>query len=229
LPADKPVFLQIDDTATIALEQMPEILRKFAPGDICVLELKAARWPDYVRQMYDWNRLDTVIFDKTSLEAKEIPALDTLTHLKTLQFEKSDYDAPALARLKIIRQLHHLELSGMTNADPILKAIAGSNQLEVFSAYNWPCDSTGLSYLAQCPNLREIHLTATDLTDQDILLLEKMPHLRQLHFKDTRLTPDCIPYFRRLRLLKRLYLQDLEWSTWDKWQLKKATTAHVDF
>ncbi len=229
LPANEPPFLKIDFGTGVVVEQMPEILRKFDAGDICGVEFNSLNWAACARQMYDWNRLDTLIFDKSQLKANDIPVIDTLTNLKSLQLEKSEFNVPALARLRILRQLKDLVLSGSASEEPILKAIAGSQQLRVFSACEWPCSALGLSYLAQCPNLKDIYLTATDLRDQDIMQLEKMPHLRLIHFRKTKLTPRCIPYLRRLHSLKKLYLKDLKWPERDRVQLQQAINAYIEF
>ncbi len=82
-----------------------------------------------------------------------------------------------------LRRLYLHELGGVTDAG--LKNLSSVKSLETLDIWSIPqmSDAT-VEIIAQLPNLTELSIRSTAITDKSIQLLSKMPKLKRLTIKD---------------------------------------------
>jgi hypothetical protein len=226
IPAAQPITLEIQTANAYALELRPDLLQKFAPTDITTLDLSTDAWGAILKQVTGWTNLNRLILRKTDLDSKDIAVIDTLGALQKLKIDKCEYPVESIAKLRVLPRLKNFELVSDQNQDFIIKSLAGSRNLEWVDLECYPNSRLTLSYLAQCPNINQLHLGASQLVEEDFLILEKMPKLTFLRLTNALLKPSSIAYLTRLHSLKALVIDDLPWSYADRKRLKAQVPAY---
>jgi serine/threonine protein kinase len=226
VPANQPITLELEDYDAYAFECQPDLLGKFAVGDISGIDTNSDEWPSFLKQVGDWNNLNELTLRKARMGGEDIRLIDTLKHLTFLSLNDCEFNPKDICSLKVLRRLKMFQLISKDNGDEIIETLAGSKNIQWLAIGGWPCTAITFSHLAQCPNLMELHISANGLKDQDLLILEKLHHLKLLDLSNTQLTPASIGYLRRLHSVGILSLGDLNWSKADINRLKREVPAY---
>ena len=80
-----------------------------------------------------------------------------------------------------------------------------------FHVWSVPVTDEMLSYiLPHVPEVEEVNLTLSDVTDKGVALLPQLPKLNYLRLKDTDITAKCIPAIAQITLLESVHLGDFD-------------------
>ncbi|MFM7108585.1 MAG: hypothetical protein ACKOZU_08315, partial [Planctomycetaceae bacterium] len=119
-----------------------------------------------------------------------------------------DVDDAALAvleKLPALRRLYLHELAGV--GDEGLARLAAARDLEVLDIWSLPrmTDATA-AVIAGLPNLREVSIRETGVTEQSLAAIAALPKLESLTFKNGTVSPDVAARVKAAKACKKLYL-----------------------
>lgn len=117
---------------------------------------------------------------------------------------QEEADSTDLAQQRVVR----FDLSDRHDAN-LAEALAKVRQSSQPTVVDLTWSNVGGNHLKQLsglPELRELYLFGTDVTDRDLRHLGELPNLETIDLGGGKLTPDGILQFRSSRKLKRLFL-----------------------
>ncbi|MFL5738571.1 MAG: hypothetical protein ACJ75B_00030 [Flavisolibacter sp.] len=153
----------------------------------------------------------------SSLSNDSMIHLEPLVHLEKLLL-RADINDAGIAHLAPLKNLKHLEC---LNTGPFVKirpdyraltnnsmtVVASLGSLEVLRLYycKW-VDDAGLSQLSALKNLKEMDLTAWNISDKGMSSLTSLTQMEILNLSYTSVTDLTIPYLQQMTALKQLDL-----------------------
>ena len=103
-----------------------------------------------------------------------------------------------LAKLRKLKKLQQLDLSGLAITPAGLKTLAGLPDLRRLSLWNvGSLDDAAAPYLEALGNLTSLDLSNTSIGDATLARLAKLPNLRRLYVSETKVTPEGLTAFQQ--------------------------------
>ena len=193
-----PVGVQLFFAPNNVFLAHPQFLRNFGPNDLANLEFKeTGHCEKYGSKIMPLNTLsdDELIYcDKMtgldSLSVKHCNVTDKgLSYiqnlpLKSLNVDDTDVTAEGIKKMHCLKQLRYLRAGNLKDGGSLIRALAGSTQME------------------------QLHLSDSELTDEDMKELAKIPNLKDVDIAfNPGITDRGLPYIVQLKHLHTLCLE----------------------
>jgi len=196
VPAGAAVRFETDEL----VGDFPQLLSYFQATDLFDLRLAkgARRSPELIKNIALLTSLQGLELASCELADSDLPILETLVNLRTLNISRCQISGEALAKSPLISHIHVLDIEGMKNVSPLIESL-GPNTEQLWLNY---CLLTAadLRKLASLPNLTVLHLKGCEITDSDFSTLAGMKQLMVLNLKDcNKLSPASVETIKSLK------------------------------
>ncbi len=212
----------------------PRALTGFKPNDLWGLSFRRLHNNMHENLSYSKHLTSLRMLDisETSVMVDSMPDIDCLPNLLELEARKTNLTADALSKLKRLRALQTLNIKDI-NGSPsaVLAKLKGSKVMTVLKVSDLDLSKGDLDFIVSMPNLRELQIHETRLSDQDLQKLAGLKKLRILSVTGTELTPAAAAIFKNaMPKLENLEigLRIDRWKKADKEALKRLYKK-VDF
>lgn len=171
--------------ANYALADHPQVLNKLPP-----------------------DAFDCIVFENIPAEDKIFGPLSRLTGLKRLEFKEGEFNDKAFVQVRSLVNLEALLVHECFVTGASITQLGDLKKLRmlhlVILDLNWPLlAKSGPSF----PNLVQLGLGKTGMTDEGLAWVERMPHLQKLDINDNRLTGSGFVHFKKLKELNSISLK----------------------
>lgn len=202
-----PIGAAVRFEANELVGDFPQLLSYFQAIDLFDLRLAkgTSRSAELFKNIALLTSLQGLELASCELADSDLPILETLVNLRTLNISRCQISGEALAKSPLISHIHVLDVEGMKNVSPLIESL-GPNTEQLWLNY---CLLTAadLRKLASLPNLTVLHLKGCEITDSDFSNLAGMKQLMVLNLKDcNKLTPASAETIKSLKKLKTLSL-----------------------
>jgi hypothetical protein len=136
--------------------------------------------------------------------------VDFLADVTSLRFRDGKDVVSLDANLRMLRQLHWLDLTRSKVSDTDLNQLEGLDQLVVLSLSGTDAGDIGLRKLRCLPHLAILDLAETKVTDNGLVYLQTLPELQWLILRGTRITDAGLVHLQKLPRLESLILADMD-------------------
>ncbi len=140
----------------------------------------------------------------------DLPAIGTLTRLRTLNLNKTWVTDTGLVHLAPLSHLESLQIHLPEVTDAGMRSVGKLVQLRELNLTGSAVDDAGLAELAHLRHLDRLELVATRLTDAGITTLSRFPALKSLDLSHLPLTDAGLTPLARVQTLKWLNLGGTE-------------------
>lgn len=179
------------------LLQNPDLINGFS-GAISGIEIKNKEGTRLLQQLAAKETIETLRISNITLDSDVLSAINSLPHLKNLQFDRiQGLDIAIAGKIKPLKQLNSLALTADTM--PLLKEIG------------------------QAKSLKKLELSNANLTLSDFTMLQNLPALEFLSIQESQYADAAVALFPRFKNLKILWLGKRHWSKDTMKQLEKLT------
>ena len=193
LPSQSQVIL----VPSTYLLQNPDLINGFS-GAISGIEIKSKEGTRLLQQLAAKEIIETLRISGIHLDGEVLSAINSLPHLKNLQFDRiQGIDTAIAGKIRPLRQLNSLALTANTMA--LLKEIK------------------------QAKLLKRLELSNANLSLSDFAVLQGLPALEFLSIQESQYADEAVAYFPRFKNLKILWLGKRHWSKENMMQLEKLT------
>mgnify|MGYP002777989176 CR=1 FL=1 len=144
---------------------------------------------------------------KFTTDAFKPLAANTKLEFMTLNPGAGGITAEAIPSLAAIPNLKHLKLRGSTLKDPLVPALKPLASLVTLDLSLCQLSGKGLGELS-ATNLKELHLGANPITDENAATLAKFTQLEKLDLSRTQITDKTLAVLKNLKKLKSLDLSE---------------------
>jgi serine/threonine protein kinase len=205
VPADKPIFLQVDAAKNRETWLHPDILAKFGPGELTGLKLAQS------------SPIDAIGTDEsTALEGQRVTALVKAitgwTNCQQFEFYDCLATDQALIELDKLKTLKRFGArSASINGKIILKGLKGSSSIEFILLEKGSISASGLKALAGCHNLKVLLLEHCKIDSDAIEVIASIKSLRVLKIIKGDLKPQQIPVMAKLVFIEKISLDLTGW------------------
>jgi internalin A len=176
----------------------------------------------------DMNELRVLIIRDSQVTATGLGHLRGMRHLRVLRLENSVLDDATLEQLAHFPELEELSVGHWDRAEAALKItdtgakhVVGLRKLKKLTLHGQVTDAT-LAGIAELTELRELHLTKTQISSQGVEKLRALPHLESLSLGSLMVKDDAVAALKQLRGLKMLNIKETAISKKGAYELGKA-------
>jgi hypothetical protein len=150
--------------------------------------------------------------------------LKNMTELRMLVLWGNPITGAGLKHLRGLKKLRHLDLSKTSVTDGQLASLRDLTGLERIDADNNP-QLTGafLEYVADLPNLKELVLRGSGITDSALSHLKHAKNLRALMLDRTKVTDAGLAHLQAFKSLRTLDLSQTTVTDWGAASLKASS------
>lgn len=144
-----------------------------------------------------------------------IKQLDKLPLLLELTADNTSITGEGIARLKSLRKLKTLHFGRNKGAPAMLKAIAGSENLQWLRLGHPRGVALAVEdykAIASCKNLERLDLDGCGLNNKTLAVLATMPNLKYLSAQEGVINESCIPILKRMPALKAVNFDSTSWT-----------------
>lgn len=210
VPANENIDLHLDSI----VDDCPSLIDKLAAEDIYSLRLESLeKVAVVIKRLGKWTNLNSLTIDGGQIADAELETLDQLKTLKHLWLKKLSFDWKLFVRLKVLKQLHTLEIEDYKQFNELLLNLPNMPKLEVLSlegsGKNWLTEKS-IASLARQPKLKTIKLKNKDF-------IEKIEVLNGTKSK-LGSSPDELPIynwrkgFAKLKQVESITFEEPNWS-----------------
>lgn len=203
-------------TPSYIFKSHPKLFKKFRPEEIEVLSLKN-QVTDLNPETIEFSNTDKVLENITHLRnLRELHMMSTevsskawllvnnFHKLRVLSLSHVKIKSSDIAKFKGFKQLEYFKLVVDTNVTPVLEQIRGSRKLTNLCLSRCDITDKDVEILSALPNLEELELRDTNITD---IAIDSLPQsLRLLDINKCKLTSASVPKLARLKNLRLLIL-----------------------
>lgn len=189
------------------MQCFPELLKYFRPNELDHVKLIDSDRPPaiFLSELAKQKNLKGVELRGTKLSDADIPLLEKLHLLKSLDVGNTAITGSALAKFKLLPQLNSLQASMLSDATPVLKILVQSNNITELNLSNVKLTAEDYTLISRLTNLRLLSLKESAITDADLLKLTTLKNLETLYIERCgNLTEATVEILKRFRGLTRL-------------------------
>lgn len=189
------------------LQSFPELLKYFRPNELDHVKLIDSDRPPaiFLSELAKQKKLNGVELRGTKLSDADIPLLEKLQSLKSLDVGNTAITGSALAKFKLLPQLKCLQASMLTDATPVLKILGKSNNITELNLSNVKLTAEDYTLISRLTNLRLLSLKESAITDADLIKLTTLTNLETLYIERCgNLTAATVDILKRFKSLTRL-------------------------
>jgi hypothetical protein len=218
------------------LFENPELLSRFRPDDLTVLDLSSPDTGiveregdlgyDPEKRRLSEHRAQALFANVSSLQSliglnlahtdfsdQNLAELDSLRRLKFINVSGTVVTGSGLAKLKVLDNLHALHCSLLKQPQSLITRIPHLPRLRELAISITDIHDDDLKLLCQCKTLRVLALMRdTYLTKAGLKHLLKLKHLRMLSLSGDNFRPDICEELSQLKSLTHLTIADMDWS-----------------
>lgn len=232
VPRDEAVGIVASDF----LIKSPQLLKKFAPDELTLLDLNASKThvPTFLAQIGDFSKLKFLNFYDTEFYPSDYPVLRKLKDLRYLNLAWTEVDCKELLKHICRQNLQSLDLSGTENGSEFLRSIHEFPKLQQLNLFHCDLKNRDIAYL-RGTKLRSLCLMWNhNLDDRSIESISTIKNLERVNLSFLHVTPQCWRWLVKLPHLQKVKLANMPWSSAEKLyfanQMKTyAPTVMLDF
>jgi tRNA A-37 threonylcarbamoyl transferase component Bud32 len=195
----------------------PVILSQIGPHDIdrLVLKYDVAQGreqlePQFFEAISGWTDLRFLEIYNFKLSKAAVLGLNNFKLIGTLILGDSFVEGKDLAQVTWLSNVDTLDVKGMTDVDPVLKALSGSKTLRSFRLDETNPSMEGLECLTHCRSLNFISLSNCDIDDKKLAVICKISSLTHLCLSDAKVTGQSLQQLLKLKRLTYVGLKHVE-------------------
>jgi hypothetical protein len=142
--------------------------------------------------------------------------LKNMSELRMLVLWGNPISGAGLKHLRRMKQLRHLDLSATAVCD--LRDLRGLQRLDL--ANNPQLTGSFLEHVADLPDLKELVLRGSGITDSSLIHLERAKNVRALMLDRTKVTDSGLAHLQALKSLRTLDLKETMVTPWGAASIK---------
>ena len=236
VPANTPIYFMTNPRYNEAVWQYPQILSKFAPGDLQGLRLESDRafeafgnsqqmalQPQQATHLFKeaavWNKIEYSGLSDFKVANDTLAELDKHQTLREFDIHPVSVDVAFLGKRTFLKQLKYLVINELTDCDPVLLGLKDSPNIEMLDVKTTPVTAVGLRALAKS-NLKALRIDDCPLDDAAITAISQIKTLNRLNLGRIPFKPAQIPVLAKLKSLSVVVIQIGDWSPADQHRLK---------
>lgn len=196
------------DNVSLSLEALTKLDKDFLKR-LKVLNFRECTLSDvdfkYIEQL---THVRTILLNKSNIPYDAWKHVGKLNHLDAIELSNTDVNDYHL--FEHLDDLHNLKHVSLYFADYVttrgIKNILQEKLITLNLSFTGVSDE-GLKIIGErCPNLKELRLSSTVITNDGIKAIPKLSHLRKLNLSSTKIDNGAIQYFLKLENLTHLNL-----------------------
>lgn len=194
-------------TGADELELFPYLLKYFRPDQLHWLRLdySPVSPSEFLPLLLKQKYLVGLELKHTDLNDSDLPLLEKLPALDSLDIGDTHVTGKALAKCNFISRLKSLHASGIDDARPTILALVKANRIEEFDLNKVKLNHEDYRLIARLTKLRSLSLKESLLEDADLATLSSLPKLEILYLDgDFKLTSAATNALMKFKALKRL-------------------------
>lgn len=210
-----PAHSNIHFYPSVAMFSHPELFGGFRENDLHSLTV-----PFELQESYDLKKATSAIAKLNGIKSlnllggkisdEQIPDLNKMTNLDTLDVSSTDITGAGVANLTRLKELQTLYCGFITDHTKLLIALQGSSKLKAISlnALGEPLSEYDARLIARCKNLRYLNLEASVDSDKVMPILATLPKLEYIDLHGCTISEKAINSFikacspRHIRITK---------------------------
>jgi hypothetical protein len=175
-------------------------------------------------QLEAFNHLKVLYLGGGRITDSGLEHLKSMTELRMLVLWKNPISGAGLKHLRSMKHLRHLDLSNTAVTDDQLTALRDLTGLERLDLPNNP-QLTGsfLEHVADLPNLKELVLRGSGITDSALIHLKRAKNVRALMLDRTKVTDAGLAHLQAVKSLRTLDLNQTAVTAWGVGSLEVAS------
>ncbi len=181
-----------------------------------------------------WTGLESLGLRQCILRTQAFDAINHLTALRNLSFDKCDFDAHELARQPFLMRMKKLHFTALgAGSDQVVRQIAHSSTLQGLRliAPSGMISASAVEQLSQCPKLQNLSIRFKDSVVDDHMLTAicKVKTLRELRLLECKLSIQQIRLLSRYRGPSVIVLSAANHPSEDLQAVFKQIDPRIDF
>jgi internalin A len=184
--------------------------------------------PRLLATLSKMRSIEVLILARAQLSDESLDAMKNLETITWLNLEKNEVTDRGVARLFGLKDISALFLSGTRVGDATLvAAVASLKDLQILDLADTKVSDEGLRSMSDHPEVHDLNIANTRVTDKSSVFLRKLPKLDTLVLTNTAIGDDCLSEVGKKSAMLRLYIGGTKVTGRGLEQIKPLTNLRV--